>query len=1783
MSLVELYSKGTRVWLPDTLEVWQGGVLTAGYQEGAKELTVTLESGEVRTLRIRDAGRDLPPLRNPDILTGENNLTSLSYLNEAEVLHNLRIRFLERRTIYTYCGIVLVALNPYQDVPIYDDTVILAYSGCEDVGSALEPHVFGVAEQAFNHMSVFGQNQSIIVSGESGSGKTVNARYTLRYLATVASAATASVGDVGGGGGSGGAGDDFHYSQIEDRILASNPILEAFGNAKTTRNDNSSRFGKYIQIAFAASQISHASIRTYLLEKSRVVTQASNERNYHIFYQLCSTEDASLGLSSPDNFQYLSGGQCWTVDNVSDADELSVTRTAFRTLGLTEDDEWSLFTILAAILHLGNVSIHPGESSESSAIVASDPGLSAACDLLKIDQEQLRTWLVHRRIVTVGEQLIKPFTVNEAVNARDAVAKFMYACVFHWLVALINKALERRSQQQQKTDLSHCLPFVGILDIYGFEIFQVNSFEQFCINYANEKLQQQFNIHVFKLEQQIYVSEEIDWSFIEFTDNQPCIELIEAKLGILDLLDEECKMVRGSDSNWLQKMQRTLAKSRHYDTPKIGSRDCFIVRHFAEPVAYTVHGFLEKNRDAVYEDLLSIVRASEVDFFSRLFSGGGVAEPAGAAGSAGGRGRATSNPGAYFKDIAPTGRSAQQQPQQQQKFSRQTVANQFKQSLTDLMDTLSKTNPHFIRCIKPNDAKAPFDLDSRRAVEQLRACGVLETVRISAAGFPSRWGYEEFYQRYRMLLRDRLALSAKAAQLKAACVAILEASIRDPQQYRCGKTRIFFRAGQVAYMERLRSQRLHWACVTVQRRYRGWVQRRRYSRIRLAVLLTQARARGVLARRHAATLRRGRAALRLQTWWRGVRARRNFQRARAAAVTLQSAWRRLAARRKFLALRAEQMVLDLQRLIRGYLVRRRVARLLRGITLLQSHFRRRRAKRQLLQLRAEARDVANLRNKNFGLENRLIELHQRLDTQNAELEAGKAKQRQLEELERQLAEAAAREQQLAAERREAEAAAERLRQASAATVEEVSAAQQAARQQLEASLTVERDQYEAELTRLRATCAEQETRIGQLEDQLRTARDRIAEAEADGASYMKLMENYDKLQNRYDNLSRQYAFVVSHQPEDAAQMDIADGASGAADGGGSSSQVLQRPRSRTDGGGAERAADGPVSLLLQLQKRLSASEQARRNLQRQVDKMIEQQAAKGRTSLSSQRVVEQGYIKKLEQELKTLQSAALKGVGGKEAVMQQLDSLRQELEVRREECLRLKAAIGDQLVSERYGGNSELLNEDGELETAYQTLQQVNRRLQNELDELMEKLNGKTRIIEQLENDKGRQHKLLTQMNSLLSSSALDSADSVVKFELARILEENLELRAENERFESENKRLRRHSDLALNETDHQALIPVPSMEKAAELARSVLKLEEPGHAPYLIFCAVRWCDANKQDKIVEHLLSQTVQAWREHCKQAKDLSGQLLVLSCCHRLLNLLRQYGGIEQYSADNTEEERDLQLNRFDLEDFQTSFHELSVWCYQQVCVAMQRSLPSQTLVLGLLEFDAIPGLPNVMKKRPDQEKCRAAFETISQRCCELVRCARQAGLPDEALAQLVEQTLRWLCGHCFNQLMLRRELCHWSRGMQLRYCLSQLESALRELDVSAALTALEPLVQACQLLQANKQTAEDAVTIATTTNLLAPGQVKKLLEMYNSHDDFDQKVSADFIARVEARIRELHQQRQQQQRDPKALFIDVKQMQPIRLAFQRDATQLKSVPIPLRLLEDAGGGGAGETEA
>ncbi|AEO62817.1 uncharacterized protein THITE_2107467 [Thermothielavioides terrestris NRRL 8126] len=955
----ESYDVGTRAWQPDPIEGWVASEVTKKTVEGSKVvLEFTLENGETKTLEVSlealQSGNDpsLPPLMNPTMLEASDDLTNLSHLNEPAVLQAIRLRYAQKE-IYTYSGIVLIATNPFARVDsLYVPGMVQVYAGKQRATQA--PHLFAIAEEAFMDMLRDGKNQTIVVSGESGAGKTVSAKYIMRYFATRESPDSP---------GSRAKKGPEAMSKTEEAILATNPIMEAFGNAKTTRNDNSSRFGKYIEIMFdKGTNIIGAKIRTYLLERSRLVFQPLKERNYHIFYQLVAgvsdRERQELGLLPVEQFEYLNQGNTPTIDGVDDKAEFVATKQSLKTIGVSEADQAEIFKLLAGLLHLGNIKI--GASRNDSVLSATEPSLVKACDILGIDAPEFAKWIVKKQLITRGEKITSNLTQAQAIVVRDSVAKFIYSSLFDWLVEIINRSLATEDV------LNRVHSFIGVLDIYGFEHFAKNSFEQFCINYANEKLQQEFNQHVFKLEQEEYLREQIDWTFIDFADNQPCIDLIEGKLGILSLLDEESRLPMGSDEQFVTKLHHNFGSDKHkfYKKPRFG-KSSFTVCHYAIDVTYESEGFIEKNRDTVPDEHMAVLRASTNKFLGAVLDAASAVRE---------------------KDVASASSNAVK-PAAGRKIGvavnrKPTLGGIFKSSLIELMNTINSTDVHYIRCIKPNEAKEAWKFEGPMVLNQLRACGVLETVRISCAGYPTRWTYEEFALRYYMLVPS----SQWTSEIRQMANAILTKALgtskgKGLDKYQLGLTKIFFRAGMLAFLENLRTNRLNECAIMIQKNLRAKYYRKKYLAARNSIIAFQAAVRAQKARKQAQEMRTIKAATTIQRVWRGQKQRKQFLRIRNDVIRAQAAFKGYLRRKEIMETRMGNAALIIQRSWRSRRALRAWRNYRRKVIIVQSLWRGRRARKEYKVIRAEARDLKQI---SYKLENKVVELTQSLGTMKAQ-------------------------------------------------------------------------------------------------------------------------------------------------------------------------------------------------------------------------------------------------------------------------------------------------------------------------------------------------------------------------------------------------------------------------------------------------------------------------------------------------------------------------------------------------------------------------------------------------------------------------------------------------------------------------------------------------------------------------------------------------------------------------------------------------------------------------------
>lgn len=998
------FEVGTRCWYPNEKEGWIGGEVTKyEFKDGKHHLELALEDGSVvpvvtgslvkeGSISSEDSTQNLPQLRNPPILEATEDLTSLSYLNEPAVLHAIKQRY-SQLNIYTYSGIVLIATNPFDRVDqLYSQDMIQAYAGKRR--GELEPHLFAIAEDAYRMMKNDKKNQTIVVSGESGAGKTVSAKYIMRYFASVEEENSNAVDNVQ---------HQVEMSETEQKILATNPIMEAFGNAKTTRNDNSSRFGKYLEILFDRNtSIIGARIRTYLLERSRLVYQPKVERNYHIFYQLLSglPQDfkEELHLTTAGDYTYMNQGGETEILGVDDAQEYKTTVDALTLVGVAQDIQSQVFRILAALLHIGNIEIK--KTRNDASLSSDEPNLQIACELLGIDAYNFAKWITKKQINTRSEKIVSNLNYAQAVVARDSVAKFIYSALFDWLVENINTVLCNPEVSDQVES------FIGVLDIYGFEHFEKNSFEQFCINYANEKLQQEFNQHVFKLEQEEYVKEEIEWSFIEFNDNQPCIDLIENKLGILSLLDEESRLPAGSDESWTQKLYQTLDKpptNRVFSKPRFGQTK-FVVSHYAHDVAYDVGGFIEKNRDTVSDGHLEVLKATKSETLQGILKN--LEEAA-----------------ARLEEAKKVQQEqAQKRPGPARTVQRKpTLGSMFKQSLIELMDTINSTNVHYIRCIKPNSDKEPWKFDNLMVLSQLRACGVLETIRISCAGFPSRWTFSEFVLRYYLLIPSNEWSKILGSEgptegsVVQICKMILDATVTDKDKYQIGNTKIFFKAGMLAYFEKLRSDKIRNSSVLIQKNIRAKYQRKQYLATQRSLRVLSAHVYGLIIRQRVQDQIMTEAAVIIQTMHRAKSIRAYTSSVLDSVVRIQILVKRQLSARDMKVKHESNAALTIQSRIRSFQPRKKFTRNKKDVVKVQALVRRRSAMAKLRTLKSEAKSVDHLQEVSYQLENKVIELTQNLASK---VKANKEMTARIAELQAALAASATLQSQIEDQKRE---------------------------------------------------------------------------------------------------------------------------------------------------------------------------------------------------------------------------------------------------------------------------------------------------------------------------------------------------------------------------------------------------------------------------------------------------------------------------------------------------------------------------------------------------------------------------------------------------------------------------------------------------------------------------------------------------------------------------------------------------------------------------------------------
>ncbi|XP_053594206.1 myosin heavy chain, muscle isoform X11 [Microplitis demolitor] len=785
------YDAKKACWVPDEKEGYLLGEIKATKGD---IVSVILPGGETK-----DFKKDQLSQVNPPKYEKAEDMSNLTYLNDASVLHNLKQRYYHK-LIYTYSGLFCVAINPYKRYPVYTGRCAKLYRGKRR--SEVPPHIFAISDGAYVNMLTNSENQSMLITGESGAGKTENTKKVIAYFATVGASTKKS--DDG----------DKKKGSLEDQVVQTNPVLEAFGNAKTVRNDNSSRFGKFIRIHFGPSgKLAGADIETYLLEKARVISQQALERSYHIFYQMMSGSVKGLKemcclTDNITDYYFVSQGKT-TIPGVDDGEECQLTDQAFDVLGFTQEEKDNIYKITASVMHMGGMKFKQRGREEQAEADGTEEGERVA-KLLGVDCQDLYKNLLKPRIKVGNEFVTQGRNKDQVAYSVGAMSKAMFDRVFKWLVKKCNETLDTKQKRQH---------FIGVLDIAGFEIFDFNSFEQLCINFTNEKLQQFFNHHMFILEQEEYQREGIEWTFIDFgMDLQQTIDLIEKPMGILSILEEESMFPKATDKTFEEKLNNNhLGKSPNFlkpKPPKPGQQAAhFAIGHYAGNVPYNITGWLEKNKDPLNDTVVDQFKKSTNKLLVEIFADHPGQSGDGGKDAKGGRGKK----GGGFS----------------------TVSSSYKEQLNNLMTTLRATQPHFVRCIIPNEMKQPGVIDSHLVMHQLTCNGVLEGIRICRKGFPNRMMYPDFKLRYMIL--SPVAMTQETDPKKAAQKCFDDCGL-DPDLYRIGHTKVFFRAGVLGQMEELRDERLSKIVSWMQAYMRGYLARKDFKKLqeqRLALQVVQ--------------------------------------------------------------------------------------------------------------------------------------------------------------------------------------------------------------------------------------------------------------------------------------------------------------------------------------------------------------------------------------------------------------------------------------------------------------------------------------------------------------------------------------------------------------------------------------------------------------------------------------------------------------------------------------------------------------------------------------------------------------------------------------------------------------------------------------------------------------------------------------------------------------------------------------------------------------------------------
>lgn len=977
------YAQGTLIWIKHEEEVWvQAEIVTSNDKE------IIVKTNDDPDARIVLGPNEPVFLRTSDVFTAEglsvlDDLTQLTHLHEPAVLSSLQNRF-DIDKIYTFTGPILIALNPFKSIRgLYDEDVLRGFITTKP---SPKPHVFNTSNCSYRGICDRQKSQTVLISGESGAGKTETTKHVMKFLALAGS-------------------EDGEVTNVEKQVLESNPLLEAFGNARTLRNDNSSRFGKFIELQFKSgdkkaaaavqpglsgnsSRLCGARIRTYLLEKVRVCDQQEGERNYHIFYEACAAAASLSGTSTYDypkmlnpasvkearsvdltgfqdcgNFAFLTRSTCRTLKDVDDITMFEVRINAMQTIGISPDEITHILQVVAAVLHLGNTKFDaPPNNSEGSMVMQEcSSSIDLAATLTGVARKDLEAALCNQTRVTRTERIRSPVNVRTAADNRDALARALYGMIFDFVVQIANTSIGY---------LNDVKLFVGVLDIFGFECFKMNSFEQVCINFTNERLQQFFNSFVFKLEEQLYEREGIPWDPLDFPDNQDAVDILQAKAtGVFAILDEECMVPQGSDQGFCNKLIKQHKGHRRFDEIKT-KPTWFVIKHFAGPVSYCTDGFLDKNKDQLSNDIIECMGGSKNDFVANLFK----------------------TDKKYAEILAPPAQDAADGPGRGAKKKKYTVSSEFKEQLSSLMDIVDLTEPHFIRCIKPNPQNEPDRYDRKAVTEQLRYGGVLQVVQVSRAGYPVRINHQECWDDYKVLCTPQVVAGLKhidEAKIRAQkLLDYLTAELSIPKlahglSWAVGKSMVFFKLQAFERLKFARLELLIKSTTLIQACWRRKVKMRMYKAIQICTRHAQALLRLKQARMDLNRKRQLTAATKIQSQVRAHLQRRQYRRSFRLIVRLQ-AWRKgIIGRRQAKDYRLNFCASKIQRQWKRFLDQRIYDKLKKAIYIAQERLRLRMAKQQMQKLKKEAKEVGALMAKSHKAAEQANELRKRND----ELEA----------------------------------------------------------------------------------------------------------------------------------------------------------------------------------------------------------------------------------------------------------------------------------------------------------------------------------------------------------------------------------------------------------------------------------------------------------------------------------------------------------------------------------------------------------------------------------------------------------------------------------------------------------------------------------------------------------------------------------------------------------------------------------------------------------------------------